>query len=74
MWTFFKNYFVVILGQNAQFETICFLVVKLKLHTLIFLASVKAYTDGGAGQVCSIVGAERERYNLCTNVTCILVT
>ena len=36
----------------------------------ICTATIKAYTDGGASQVCSIVDGERERYNLCTNVLC----
>lgn len=31
-------------------------------------ATIKAYTDGGAGQVCSIVGAERERYIICVQL------
>ena len=38
-------------------------------YPCISTATIKAYTDGGAGQVCSIVGAEKERYNLYTNVT-----
>lgn len=33
-----------------------------KFMALSNIATIKAYTDGGAGQVCSIVGAERERY------------
>lgn len=44
----------------------CFKLKVTFTYSCISTATIKAYTDGGAGQVCSIVGAEKERYNLYT--------
>lgn len=33
------------------------------IYSRVSIATIKAYTDGGAGQVCRIDGGERDRYS-----------
>lgn len=60
----------VILGQNVQFECtvwkslFCCKMKATYIYSPVSIATIKAYTDGGAGQVCRIDGGERDRYGL----------